>query len=236
MFTLKNLIKLFVSGTLLFSLSNCASATYTSRYKKPVTVTIPSPVKKNRFTAKEIPMPKETDTVSVFHDSLSINEIEEFDELPVEDFPVDKEAFLKSYKYIEKLSNALTDRDKMLFEIIKFLDTPYKYGGNDLRGIDCSGFTQNVFSSSIGYTLPRSAREQFKIGDTIDSNSLEFGDLVFFNTRRRSNPGHVGIYLGDDLFAHASSSLGVSISSLKSTYYNKRYVGGRRIKQNYSVK
>ena len=58
---------------------------------------------------------------------------------------------------------------------------------------------------------------------------LKFGDLVFFDTRRTVKPGHVGIYLGDNLFAHASSSKGVTISSITSSYYSGRYMGGRRI-------
>ena len=62
-----------------------------------------------------------------------------------------------------------------------------------------------------------------------DRTELKFGDLVFFNTRRRVKPGHVGIYIGDNLFAHASSKLGVTISSLEHDYYNKRYMGARRI-------
>jgi cell wall-associated NlpC family hydrolase len=62
-----------------------------------------------------------------------------------------------------------------------------------------------------------------------DRSDLKFGDLVFFNTRRRVRPGHVGIYIGDNLFAHASSKLGVTISSLDYDYYSKRYMGARRV-------
>ncbi|MDZ7766840.1 MAG: NlpC/P60 family protein [Melioribacteraceae bacterium] len=98
------------------------------------------------------------------------------------------------------------------------------------NGIDCSAFTQQVFSNSVGVDLPRTAREQFNIGESVGrKNDLKFGDLLFFNTTTRSYPGHVGIYIGEDLFAHASRSLGVTVSSLKSTYYDNRFIGARRI-------
>lgn len=229
MFTYRILPKLLVVLLLGFTFTNCSSSSYTSRYKKPVPKEVNLPDKQNRFTSVESKSITETDTVNAAQDSVDVKNLAEFDEQPIEDYPIDNNEFVKNYKYIEKLSSALTDREKILFEIIKYLDTPYKFGGNDLNGIDCSGFTQSVFSTALGYTLPRSAREQFKIGDTIPREALEFGDLVFFNTRRRSNPGHVGIYLGDDLFAHSSSSLGVSISSMKSTYYDRRYIGAGRI-------
>jgi cell wall-associated NlpC family hydrolase len=72
------------------------------------------------------------------------------------------------------------------------------------------------------------ARAQYGVGSDVAKPDLQFGDLVFFNTTGRS-PSHVGIYIEDDLFAHASVSYGVTISSLESTYYRKRYVGARRV-------
>ena len=78
----------------------------------------------------------------------------------------------------------------------------------------------------------RSAKEQFTQGIVIDNKEeLKFGDLVFFNTRRRVKPGHVGIYLGDNLFVHASSKNGVIVTPLTHDYYTKRYMGARRIEQ-----
>lgn len=122
--------------------------------------------------------------------------------------------------------------DEMKMAIVKYDQTPYQYGGNDLDGIDCSGFTLNVYSQAFSVKLPRSAREQFQIGETISSREdLKFGDLVFFNTRRRVRPGHVGIYIGDNKFVHASSSYGVTISSLDEDYYNRKYMGARRVLQ-----
>jgi cell wall-associated NlpC family hydrolase len=85
-----------------------------------------------------------------------------------------------------------------------------------------------VYKNAVGKQLPRSSAEQSKLGSSIGLNDLKFGDLIFFNTTGES-ASHVGIYLGDDLFAHASVSLGVTISSLQSAYFAKRYETARRI-------
>lgn len=158
---------------------------------------------------------------------------EEFDEAPpVNQNPVDDSKFITNLDKLKNLNVALTTREKILFEVIKYLDTPYKYGGNSSNGIDCSAFTKQVYENSISVELPRSAREQFSKGEKIDKAELKFGDLVFFNTRRRSNPGHVGIYLGENQFVHASRKLGVTVDSLDEKYYKTRYVGARRISEN----
>ncbi|MCX7984555.1 MAG: C40 family peptidase [Bacteroidetes bacterium] len=120
------------------------------------------------------------------------------------------------------------DQSKMMREISKYMGTPYVQGGTSSEGIDCSGYTMLVYKNAMGIQLPRSSTEQFKTGTPVEFSDLKFGDLVFFNTNG-TPASHVGIYLGDDLFAHASVSLGVTISSLQSTYYSKRYCGARRI-------
>jgi hypothetical protein len=124
-----------------------------------------------------------------------------------------------------------TVREKTLMEIIKYLNTPYKFGGNSTKGIDCSAFTQTVYSNAASLNLLRTARDQYTQGISIEKTELQFGDLVFFNTRRRVRPGHVGIYIGDNLFAHASSKHGVIVSSLDHQYYLKTYMGARRLNE-----
>lgn len=161
--------------------------------------------------------------------SASQNVSSEFDEEPVEEKPVDVNKFIEKHESSSKTAGNLSDREKILYEIVKYINTPYQYGGANKKGIDCSAFTQNVFINSINYTLPRTASEQFNTGREVNSQSnLIFGDLVFFDTTKNSYPGHVGIYLGDGLFAHSSSSRGVTISLLSNSYYQKRFVGGRR--------
>ncbi len=154
----------------------------------------------------------------------------EFDEDPIEEHPIDVKEFVAENKPKQNISKNLTDREKLMMEIVRYLNTPYQYGGNSGKGIDCSAFTKNVFKNSIHVELPRTASEQFEIGQRI-SNKFQpkFGDLVFFNTTKNSYPGHVGIFLGNDLFAHASFSRGVTVSSLKSNYFDSRYIGARRV-------
>ena len=120
------------------------------------------------------------------------------------------------------------DQSKIMRSISRYMGVPYAYGGSGSNGMDCSGYTMTVYKESIGKLLPRSAHEQARMGTAVPFTGLKFGDLVFFNTTG-SPASHVGIYLGDDLFAHASVSLGVTISSLESSYFKKRYEGARRI-------
>jgi cell wall-associated NlpC family hydrolase len=125
-------------------------------------------------------------------------------------------------------SNPSIDRYRALNQIMSLMGTPYAYSGTDSNGLDCSGFTSLVYLKALGVNLPRSCTEQFGLGNDVGQSQLRFGDLVFFNTEGDS-PSHVGIYVGDGLFAHASVSAGVTISVLESTYYRKRYAGARRI-------
>jgi cell wall-associated NlpC family hydrolase len=105
---------------------------------------------------------------------------------------------------------------------------PYKNGGTDRSGFDCSGFTQYVFAQ-YGLSLPRDVREQFKTGQPVDRKTLEPGDLIFFST---TEPGasHVGIAVGGDAFVHAPSTSGVvRVERFSSSYWAPRFVGGRRV-------
>ena len=123
------------------------------------------------------------------------------------------------------------DQSKMMREISKYMGVPYVHGGAGTDGMDCSGYTMTVYKNAIGKLLPRSSAEQSKVGRAVALSELKFGDLIFFNTTGES-ASHVGIYLGDDLFAHASVSFGVTISSLQSSYYAKRFEMARRIVDN----
>lgn len=128
----------------------------------------------------------------------------------------------------ERLTKAPVD--EMLAYAKSFLGISYVYGGASPRGFDCSGFTKYVFSK-IGINLPHQAKQQMEKGTAIQSKAeLLPGDLVFFKTKGSSIVNHVGIYLGDNRFIHASSGYGaVRISPLDSGYYDRCYVGGRRL-------
>jgi cell wall-associated NlpC family hydrolase len=105
---------------------------------------------------------------------------------------------------------------------------PYRNGGSDPGGFDCSGFTQYVFARS-GVALPRAVEEQFQVGRNVKSGDLESGDLVFFRTVS-NGPSHVGIAIGGDQFIHAPSSNGVvRIERLSADYWSRRFMAARRI-------
>lgn len=107
------------------------------------------------------------------------------------------------------------------------IGTKYLAGGVSTSGFDCSGFTKYVFDK-IGITLPHQSASQYQMGTAVSRDNLREGDLVFFNTSGRG-VSHVGIYVGEGKFAHASTSRGVTISSLSESYYVNRYVGAKRI-------
>lgn len=119
--------------------------------------------------------------------------------------------------------------EKIIRYAQSLLKTKYRYGGISPSGFDCSGFTRYVYAQ-FGYNLPHKASEQMQYGQVIEKASLKKGDLVFFKTMGSKTINHVGIYIGDNNFIHASSGAGhVKISPLNSGYYYPRYQGARRI-------
>ena len=107
--------------------------------------------------------------------------------------------------------------------------TPYRDGGTDISGFDCSGFTQYVYAQ-YGVALPREVREQFRVGKSVKAEDLAAGDMLFFTT---TAPGatHVAIAIGGDQFVHAPSSTGVvRVERIGSSYWAPRYLGARRIR------
>jgi murein DD-endopeptidase / murein LD-carboxypeptidase len=107
--------------------------------------------------------------------------------------------------------------------------TPYRYGGSDKTGIDCSAFCNELIQQQYQITLPRTAKEQYQSAEKIDPKTLQEGDLVFFNTR--GGVSHVGYYLANGYFVHSSTHAGVTISSLEEAYYKKKFIGAARIKK-----
>ena len=111
-------------------------------------------------------------------------------------------------------------------EAFKFLNTPYRLGGSSKRGIDCSSLTKLVYGK-IGITLPNTSFLQYKNGTSVSLADAKPGDLIFF--KRGKKIGHVGIYLGENSFIHASTFLKkVTIGSLENSYYKNHFVGIRR--------
>lgn len=107
--------------------------------------------------------------------------------------------------------------------------TRYRLGGTTKKGVDCSGFTLVTYRDLFGINLPRMTVDQARKGKKVAKNALKAGDLVFFNTGRGPNGKHVGIYVKDGQFLHASSKQGVTYSSLNSPYWSKAYWQARRL-------
>lgn len=106
----------------------------------------------------------------------------------------------------------------------------YKYGGiNPDSGFDCSGFVRYVFKEAANLTLPHGANAMSQLGQKVNPNELQPGDLVFFNTMK-SVYSHVGIYLGNNRFIHApSAGSSISVADMNDSYWSKRYTGARRV-------
>ncbi len=121
-----------------------------------------------------------------------------------------------------------TSNIKLYKFIYEWIGTPYRFGGNTKRGIDCSAFTKAIYDKVFNTTILRNSRDIFSMVDPLPKDELKEGDLVFFKIKSRSIT-HIGIYLGDNRFAHASSSRGVVISNLNEPYYSRYFYKGGRI-------
>jgi cell wall-associated NlpC family hydrolase len=115
-------------------------------------------------------------------------------------------------------------------EVKKYLGIPYRRGGTSKKGMDCSGFARVVYDRLLGIDLPHNSIAQFRFAELeeIDSGDLQTGDLIFFANNKKKRINHVGVYLSDGQFIHASSSQGITVSSLEDRYWKKRFVGSRR--------
>lgn len=120
--------------------------------------------------------------------------------------------------------------DEKLFSFIEsWYGTPYRYGGFTKEGVDCSGFTQALMSNIYQVNVPRISAEQYNQSKRISRKQLEEGDLVFFKTNG-SSISHVGVYLRNNKFVHASTSAGVMINDLSDDYYARRFAGSGRVR------
>jgi cell wall-associated NlpC family hydrolase len=133
----------------------------------------------------------------------------------------------------DQVKSSMSEKtNDMLGKAMTLLGVPYKRGGNTAEtGFDCSGFVRHIYETSVGRLLPRRADEQAKATEKIDRNDLSPGDLVFFNTMRRTF-SHVGIYIGDGKFIHApSTGKSVRVDDLRAAYWTKRFTGARRVQE-----
>ncbi|CAL1329098.1 bifunctional murein DD-endopeptidase/murein LD-carboxypeptidase [Candidatus Providencia siddallii] len=130
----------------------------------------------------------------------------------------------------EQLIQLINAKSKIMKQYNNWKNVIYKLGGTTKKGIDCSSFVQQTFFEQFGIQLPRTTSEQEFSGKSVKRKSLKIGDIVLFKINNTLK--HVGIYIGDEKFIHASTSNGVIISKITNSYWNKKYYTGRRIINN----
>lgn len=130
------------------------------------------------------------------------------------------------------LSNVADKASEVVLGALNMIGVRYKWGGNTPdSGLDCSGFVRYVFQDTLGFLLPRRAVEMSRVGQRVASNDLKPGDLVFFDTTRRRQVSHVGIYIGDNKFVHSPATGGeIRIDDLHQAYWLRRFEGARRVR------
>lgn len=188
---------------------------------------------KNLHVGRNLILSKPIQSASTANVAANDEEEEDFLEQEEEDLALsDAESEIES---LEKANEELLGKwgsldERKLFVKVStgFLGAPYRFGGATVRGIDCSAFVRKMYEF-FDISLPRTAREQSAVGIRVDRDELEEGDLVFFRTKKPI--GHVGIYIGDDKFVHASyKGKSVRIDSLNRPYFQKRFQRAVRVK------
>jgi cell wall-associated NlpC family hydrolase len=132
---------------------------------------------------------------------------------------------------IEQVRSSVADRaSELVVTSMAFLGVPYKRGGNDAEtGFDCSGFVRSIYERTVGLVLPRLAKDQAAATQPIDKRDLQPGDLVFFNTMKRTF-SHVGIYVGEGKFIHSPKpGAQVRVEDMQQAYWARRFDGARRV-------
>src|SRR6195952_1287867 len=140
----------------------------------------------------------------------------------------DDESLAKDYlSQIMGVALSATSNMKLFHFVYDWIGTPYRFGGSSKNGIDCSAFTKELYSEVFNLDIRRNSRDIFSMVSPVSKDDLKEGDLVFFKIHSR-RISHIGIYLGNNRFAHASSK-GVAISSLDDAYYSRYFYRGGRL-------
>ncbi|MFJ5964368.1 C40 family peptidase [Bacillus sp. NPDC093026] len=120
--------------------------------------------------------------------------------------------------------------DSLVKDAMTYLGVPYVFGAADPKvGFDCSGFLQYLFEKSLGIYLPRSAEQQWLVGEKVTLDQIQPGDFVFFSNTYKTGISHIGMYIGGDRFIHASRSESVTISYLSESYWQEKWTGVKRL-------
>lgn len=218
----QRLLGVFILGLFLPACSLFKKVTYTQRgegnelFFDKVQITV-NPTNKNSSATIE-PTIGAIDDIDLSSSTLSISNFKSIEYISPSFF---RYAILLDVE-VEQLSN-----QKLIEYIHQWWAVPYRIGGGNMSGIDCSNFVRGLTNYAYGLQLPRTSREQAAFSREISREELKEGDLVFFNTGRGIS--HVGLYIANNKFVHASTSMGVVISSLNEPYWKKRYVKSGRL-------
>jgi len=145
----------------------------------------------------------------------------------IEKFLADRGVLSQMEQFRQRMSQQASD---LVVNAMGFLGVPYRRGGNTVEsGFDCSGFVRAMYEQTVGMVLPRRAKDQAAVTETIDRKELQPGDLVFFNTMR-AKFSHVGIYVGDGKFIHSPKpGQQVRVEDMRQAYWERRFNGARRV-------
>jgi len=147
---------------------------------------------------------------------------------PAPDKSDDQESLAKDYlSQVMGVALKATSNVKLFQFVYDWVGTPYRFGGSTKKGIDCSAFTQELYTKVFNMDIKRSSRDIFSMVTPVGKDDLKEGDLMFFKIHSRSIT-HVGIYLGDGRFVHAANK-GVAISNISDEYYSKYFYRGGRM-------
>src|SRR5476651_927184 len=142
--------------------------------------------------------------------------------------PDEQESLAKDYlSQIMGVALSATSNMKLFHFVYDWIGTPYRFGGNTKKGIDCSAFTKELYSEVFNLDIKRNSRDIFSMVSPVSKDDLKEGDLVFFKIHSRSIT-HIGIYLGNNRFAHASAK-GVAVNNLDDAYYSRYFYKGGRV-------
>ncbi len=230
--------KIFPASVIVISMASCSSM-------KPVNTTYNRPVSSHAAAPNPVSTNKEVkflDDISVESGPSSVNAVNAPSKSSSGKQSSSANSFLSRTASVEKASELQLKyaillntevellQDNLLLEHVdEWYGTRYRYGGTTKSGIDCSAFVQAVYLSAFALSLPRTAREQYRTSRIISATEVKTGDLVFFNTT--GGISHVGIYLQNNKFVHASTSQGVTVSDMFDPYYLKRFIGIGRVEK-----
>ena len=230
--------QLSIYSLLLVMLASCSSLkTAFTGNREPASAATPSSVKKETKFLDQIDVPVES-SKSKKQDDAVVSAVKKESEVTRDrTYRKDEEENLSQIqvKYSVLLNTPAEEvRNTKMFEFIDdWYGTPYRLGGTTKKGVDCSAFSQFLFAAVYGFSIPRTAREQYNLTTRISRTELKEGDLIFFNTR--GGISHVGVYLQNNKFVHASTSGGVTISDIFDEYWARKFVGVGRLKNKESL-